>query len=152
MLNRFIAAICIACTLTACSSKSDTSNTSNTSGTTSTTSTTNTTSTTSTTTAQHAGDFTVATQFSPDPPKQGPETITVTVKDAGGNPVKSATVKIVTDMPSMTMSGPTLRASSNGDGTYSAQTNLNYATQWTFDVQIKSGAKTGHAVVKADVK
>ena len=155
MLNRFIAAICIACTLTACSSKTDTSNTSNTSGTTSTTSTTNTTSTngtTTATTAQHAGDFTVATQFSPAPPRQGPETITVSVKDAGGNPVKGATVKIATDMPSMTMSGPTLSASGNGDGTYFAQTNLNYATQWTFDVQIRAGAKTGHTVVKADVK
>lgn len=134
MPHRILVAVALASALAACSSKGDTS------------------STTTTTRSQQAGDFTIATHFSPDPPKRGPATITVDVKDAGGAPVKGATVKIVTNMPAMSMSGPTLVASDNGDGTYSAQTNLNYATPWTFDVQVKSGAKTAHASVKADIK
>jgi len=103
-------------------------------------------------TAQRAGDFTVTTQFSPTPPKQGPETITVSVKDAGAAPVAGATVKIATKMPSMSMRGPTLTAMDNGDGTYSAQTNLNYATQWTFDVAVSANGKNGTAHVTQNVK
>ncbi len=50
------------------------------------------------------------------------------------------------------MTGPTLTAADNGDGTYSAQTNVNYATQWGFDIRAKAGTKTGKLSVKADVK
>lgn len=106
----------------------------------------------STASAQTAGDFTVATQFAPDPPKQGPETITVTVKDAGGNLVKGATVSIVTDMPSMSMAGPKLALTDNGDGTYAAQTNLNYGTTWTFAISVAAGGKTGTAHLTEEVK
>ena len=134
MFRRLLVSLVLVATVTACASKSETS------------------SSTTTTQAQTAGPFSVATQFSTDPPKQGPETITVTVKDASGNPVKGATVKIVTKMPSMSMSGPTLAATDNGDGTYAAQTNLNYATQWTFDVSVSAGGKSGIAHVTQDVK
>ena len=133
MTNRFIIALGVAFALAACSSKGETTST-------------------TTTTAQKAGDFMISTQFSPDPPKQGAETITIGLKDASGNPVKGATVTVATTMPSMSMSGPTLTAADNGDGTYSTQTNLNYATPWTFDIRAKAGAKTGHLSVKADVK
>lgn len=105
-----------------------------------------------TATAQHAGAFTVALQFSPAPPKQGPETITVSIKDANANPVKGAMVKIATKMPSMSMHGPTLTATDDGDGTYSAQTNLNYATQWTFDVAVSANGKNATAHITQDVK
>jgi nitrogen fixation protein FixH len=132
MAHRFLTALGLALTLASCSSKAD--------------------STSTTTAEQQAGDFTISTRFSPDPPKQGPETITIGLKDATGSPVKGATVTIVTTMPSMSMSGPTLTAADNNDGTYSAQTNLNYATPWTFDIRAKAGAKTGHVSVKADVK
>jgi nitrogen fixation protein FixH len=132
MAHRFLAALGLVLALAACSSKVDT---------------------TSTTTAeQKAGDFTISTKFSPDPPKQGPETITIGLKDASGSPVKGATVTIGTTMPSMSMSGPTLTAVDNADGTYSAQTNLNYATSWTFEIRAKAGPKTGHLSVKADIK
>jgi nitrogen fixation protein FixH len=132
--HRFIIALGVSVLLAACSSKAQT------------------TSTTSTATAQQAGDFTISTQFAPDPPKQGAETITIALKDAGGNAVKGATVTIATNMPSMSMSGPTLTATDNGDGTYSAQTNLNYATLWAFDIRAKAGTKTGKLIVKTDVK
>jgi hypothetical protein len=55
-------------------------------------------------------------------------------------------------MPAMSMAGPTLTATDNGDGTYAAQTNLNYATKWTFDVSVSAGGKSGTAHVTEDVK
>jgi len=134
MFRRLLVSFVLVATAAACAPKTDTS------------------SSTTTTQAQTAGAFSVATQFSPDPPKQGPETITVTVKDTSGNPVKGAAVKIVTKMPTMSMTGPKLVATDNGDGTYAAQTNLNYATQWTFDVSISAGGKTAVAHVTQDVK
>lgn len=133
MTHRLLIALTLAFTLAACSSKSETTST-------------------TAPTGQVAGDFTISTQFSPDPPQQGAETITIGLKDASGNPVKGAAVTVATNMPSMSMAGPTLTATDNGDGTYSAQTNLNYATPWTFDIRAKAGAKTGHISAKADVK
>lgn len=135
MFRRLFASAALVATLAACSSKGDTSS-----------------STTTASSAQTAGGFSVATQFSPDPPKQGPETITVTVKDASGNPVKGATVKIGSKMPTMSMDGPNLTATDNGDGTYAAQTNLNYATQWVFDVSVSAAGKNGTVHVTQDVK
>jgi len=134
MFRRLILPILIIATLAACTSKSDTS------------------SSATTTPAQTAGGFSVATQFSPDPPKQGPETITVTVKDASGNPVKGAIVKIASTMPSMSMTGPTLTGTDNGDGTYASQTNLNYATQWVFNIAVSANGKHGTVHVTQDVK
>jgi hypothetical protein len=96
--------------------------------------------------------LTVSTSFDPKPPHQGSETITVTVKDMMGKPVKGAKVKIATNMPMMSMAGPKLTAQDNGDGTYSAQTNLNYATTWTFAVTAAAQGKTGKATTKVDIK
>jgi len=133
MLRRLLVPIALIATLAACSSKSETS-------------------ATTTAQAQNAGGFSVATAFSPDPPKQGPETITVNVKDASGNPVKGATVKIASNMPNMSMSGPTLTATDNGDGTYPTQTNLNYTTKWVFDITVAAAGKNGTVHVTQDVK
>jgi len=132
--HRFIVALGFALALAACTSKTDTTSSSSTSSTT------------------QSNGYSIAMQFAPDPPKQGPETITLTVKDAGGNPVKGASVKIVTKMPAMSMDGPTLTASDNGDGSYAAQTNLNYGTQWTFDVTVSANGKTGKTHLTQDVK
>jgi hypothetical protein len=96
--------------------------------------------------------FIVSTSFSPAPPHQGPETITVTVKDADGKLVKGAKVKIASNMPSMSMAGPKLTAQDNGDGTYSAQTNLNYATTWSFAVTASAQGKTATSTTKVDIK
>ncbi|GAC1431885.1 MAG: hypothetical protein NVSMB5_25890 [Candidatus Velthaea sp.] len=129
---RTLSILGVVLSLAACSAKTDTSAT--------------------TTQGQTAGDFSVATTFSPDPPKQGSETITVTVKDSAGNPVKGGTVKISSNMPAMSMAGPNLVATDNGDGTYSAQTNLNYATQWKFDIAVAADGKSGVAHVTEDIK
>ena len=98
------------------------------------------------------GDLTVTTAFNPDPPKQGSEALTVTVKDASGAPVKGAVVKITTTMPTMSMSGPSTTATDNGDGTYSATLSLQYATSWHFMVVASDNGKTVRSEVIQEVK
>jgi len=95
----------------------------------------------------------VTAAFEPAPPKQGPETIVVTVKEATGKPVKGAKVTMSSNMPTMSMSGPTLKAKDNGDGTYTASTKINFATKWTFDVTASApGSQKGSTQLAADVK
>lgn len=103
-------------------------------------------------TAKGGGGLSVSATFDPNPPQKGPETITVVVKSAAGKPVKGAMVKIATNMPSMAMAGPTLRARDNGDGTYAAQTNLNYSTKWTFAITATAPGKSGSAMAQAEIK
>jgi len=74
------------------------------------------------------------------------------VKDAAGKPVKGAVVKVASNMPSMSMSGPTLTARAAGNGTYVAKANLNFATAWTFDISASASGKTGKTQLSADVK
>lgn len=97
-------------------------------------------------------DIAITTAFTPDPPQKGRETLRVTLKDGSGAPVKGATVKIDTTMPSMSMKGPSVAARDNGDGTYTAQLTLQYATDWQFAVSAKAAGKKGVAQVTADVK
>lgn len=133
MSKLIVPAIALAVTLTACSNKGSDSSSAGSSA--------------------SGGDLKVSTVFSPDPPRQGPEAITVTVKDANGNPVRGASVAITTNMPDMAMKGPKITAQDNGDGTYSGRATLNYATVWTFDVKATSGdGKTGSAIAKVVVK
>lgn len=94
----------------------------------------------------------IVTAFTPNPPKKGTDTLTVTLKDGSGAPVKGATVKIDTAMPSMSMSGPSVSAKDNGDGTYAARLSLQYATGWRFAISAKAAGKTGTAQVTTDVK
>lgn len=96
--------------------------------------------------------FTIATSFSPDPPKQGTEKLTVTVTDASGKPVKGASVSIASSMPSMSMAGPRVAAIDNHDGTYSATMPLKFATRWTFMITMSQNGKTGRATVSKDVR
>jgi nitrogen fixation protein FixH len=96
--------------------------------------------------------LTVSASLKPTPPKQGPAVITVTVKDHAGMPVKGAKVKIASNMPSMSMTGPAVVAHETAPGTYSAKENLNFATMWTFDVTASAAGKSGKAHVTAEVK
>jgi len=50
------------------------------------------------------------------------------------------------------MSGPSVTAKDNGDGTYTAHVTLQYATNWQFAVSARAGGKKGVAQVTADVK
>jgi nitrogen fixation protein FixH len=94
----------------------------------------------------------VAAVFQPNPPKQGTETILVTVKDAAGKPVKGAVVTVGSNMPTMSMSGPTAKARDNGNGTYTAKTEVNFATKWTFDVEVAAKGRKARTQLSADVK
>ncbi len=96
--------------------------------------------------------LTVAATFQPNPPKQGMETIVVTVKDGSGKRVKGAVVTIGSNMPTMSMSGPTSKARDNGNGTYTAKTNVNFATKWTFDVVAATKGQKAHTQLSADIK
>lgn len=97
-------------------------------------------------------DIAIVTAFAPDPPQKGIETVTVTLKDGTGAAVEGATVKIGTTMPLMSMNGPSVSAHDNGDGTYSARLNLQYATSWNFAISAKEDGKIGISQVKEDVK
>ena len=99
-----------------------------------------------------SSDIAISTAFSPSPPKQGSEAIVVTLKDSAAKPVTGALVKITSSMPSMSMAGPSVDAKDNGDGTYTANIVLQYATSWTFDVSATANGKTTSAEVKQDVK
>ncbi|MDQ6932457.1 MAG: FixH family protein [Candidatus Eremiobacteraeota bacterium] len=97
-------------------------------------------------------DLGITTAFIPNPPQKGPETMTITLKDRTGALVRGAVVKVQTTMPSMSMSGPSSVAHDNGDGTYSARFNLQYATGWQFAISAKAKSKNGRTEVRADVK
>ena len=102
--------------------------------------------------ASSSGDYSMTMTFDPSPPKQGSETISISVKDASGIAVKGAAVKATTTMPAMSMSGPALVFQDNGDGTYTAVTNMNYQTKWVLDVIATAVGKSGTAEFDQDVK
>jgi YtkA-like len=101
---------------------------------------------------QSSGDYTIGLALRPSPPVQGNTTIVVTVKDASGNAVSGAAVKIATTMPEMSMRGPTLSAQDNADGSYSALTNLNYATKWVFNISVTNDGKRAMGLASVHVK
>ena len=102
--------------------------------------------------ASSSGAYAMTMSFDPSPPKQGNETISISVRDASSNAVKGAVVKATTNMPAMSMSGPALTFQDNGDGTYSAVTNMNYRTKWVLDVKATASGKSGTAEFRQDVK
>ncbi len=97
------------------------------------------------------GTLEVTAAFTPEPPVQGVETITVTVKDASGAAVHGAHVKIATNMPAMSMKGPDLIAKDNGDGTYTTSAKLNYNTKWSFAIATDANGQHATTIVDKDV-
>jgi len=83
--------------------------------------------------------FRINVAFNPNPPRQGNETITVTLQDANHKAIKNAHVTIATSMPAMSMGGPTVNATPSRAGVYVANLNLNFVTRWKFDVIAKAG-------------
>jgi len=102
--------------------------------------------------ASSSGELSMTLSFEPAPPKQGSETLTITLTDAHGKPVKGAAVTIDTKMPDMHMSGPSLQLQDNGDGTYSAVSNLTYQTKWVFKARANRQGKRGSAEFVEEVK
>ena len=93
----------------------------------------------------------ISVAFNPNPPRQGTQTLTVRLTDAGA-PVKGAKVAVTTLMPAMGMSGPSATASDNGDGTYTAHVSLQYAGRWRFDIAASIDGKTTHLQITRDVR
>lgn len=90
--------------------------------------------------------------FSPNPPRQGTETVTIALSDGAHRPVNGAHVSIATNMPSMSMSGPTVVAASKGNGRYVASMKIAFATRWAFNVVAKTNGKTVSRTITQDVK
>ncbi len=98
------------------------------------------------------GPLSVVLSFAPNPPVKGLDTLTVTVRDANGNPVVGAAVRIKTTMPMMSMSGPTFMPKDKGAGGYAVRGNLQYATTWVFEVTATANDATGTARITQNVK
>lgn len=72
---------------------------------------------------------------------------------AGGILVSFALVVVIPVVAWYIVRALRVSAQDNGDGTYSARTNLNYATTWMFDVKATTGdGKTGSLRTKVVVK
>lgn len=94
----------------------------------------------------------MAVHFSPNPPRQGAETITVMLTNSAHKPVSGARVSIETSMPSMSMSGPTVVAAGKGNGRYTASMKIAFATRWAFTIVAKSNGHTVTQSITQDVK
>lgn len=94
----------------------------------------------------------MAVSFSPNPPRQGTETVTVRLTDGAHKPVNAAHVSVATSMPTMSMTGPTVLAASKGNGRYVAAIKIGFATRWAFTVTAKSKGKTATHTITQDVK
>lgn len=94
----------------------------------------------------------MAVTFSPNPPRQGTETVIVTLTDGAHKPITGAHVSIATSMPSMSMTGPTVVAASKGNGRYVASVKIAFATRWAFTATAKSSGKTVSRTLTQDVK
>ena len=89
--------------------------------------------------------------FSPNPPRQGTESVTIGLTDGVHKPVSGAHVTIATNMPSMSMSGPTVIAASKGNGHYAASLKIAFATRWVFTIVAKSNGKTVTRTITQDI-
>lgn len=86
--------------------------------------------------------FSMNVAFNPNPPRQGNETIIVTLRDANHKAITNAVVTIATSMPAMSMGGPTIKATPSHAGVYVAKLNVNFVTRWKFDVIAKAGKQS----------
>ena len=94
----------------------------------------------------------LAVSFSPNPPRQGMEIVTVLVTDGTHKPVNGAHVSVASRMPTMSMTGPTVAASPKGNGRYVATLKIAFATRWAFTATAKSNGKTVSRTITQEVK
>lgn len=94
----------------------------------------------------------MAVSLSPNPPRQGTETVTVTLTDGAHKPVNGAHVSVAASMPTMSMAGPTVVAAPKGNGRYVAALKIAFSTRWVFMVTAKGNDKTISRTITQDVK
>lgn len=90
--------------------------------------------------------------FAPNPPRQGTETIVVQLRNGSQKPIDNAKVLIASSMPSMSMTGPSVQAQSEGHGRYVASVKLNCATRWAFTVSAQAKGTSATRTLVEDVK
>lgn len=67
---------------------------------------------------------------------RGPNAVAIGVRDAGGQPVDGARVRIAPGMTSMVMMAPAVNAVAQGDGRYLAHPVFGMAGAWRLDVTL----------------
>lgn len=94
----------------------------------------------------------MAVSLSPNPPRQGTDTVIVTLTDVANKPVTGAHASIATSMPTMSMRGPMVVAEPRGNGRYVASLKIAFATRWAFTATAKSNGTTVSRTITQDVK
>jgi YtkA-like protein len=96
--------------------------------------------------AVSTGVVNVQFQSQPDPPRSGPNTIEVTVRQPDGSPVTDASVTAVFSMPPMpAMNMPAMRSEAPlthaGNGVYRGTGQLSMSGTWNVAVRVSRGAE-----------
>lgn len=94
----------------------------------------------------------VAVMFSPNPPRQGIETVTVVLTDEAHKAVSGAHVVVATSMPTMSMTGPSVVAAPKGKGRYVVSLRIAFSTRWAFTVTARSNGRIVSRTVTRDIK
>ena len=99
-----------------------------------------------------AGEFDVVVTIDKNPPVTGDNGVTVSVKDAGGKPVKDAKVIVDYSMPAMPgMPAMSYKGDAELKGTaYKVKMNLSMAGSWNITIQITQGDKVRRAKFNVD--
>jgi Cu(I)/Ag(I) efflux system membrane fusion protein len=104
--------------------------------------------------ATRAGAFTVEAALDPDPPRQEGNALRVTVKDAQGKPVESATVGFEYLMPAMgamaEMRGKG-EVSAKGSGRYEVKFDVPMTGAWNLTLTIEAGGQRASAEYRMTV-
>ena len=84
-----------------------------------------------------SGGITARRSLSPEPaPVMKPLRLSVTLADAGGQPIVDRAVSFDLSMPAMTMAPNRPQVTAAGDGVYEATTLLSMAGEWRLTVEI----------------
>jgi hypothetical protein len=101
-----------------------------------------------------AGQYDVTVTFDRDPPVAGDNAVAILVKDASGNTVKDAKVKVEYSMPAM-MGMPAMNykseATLQGDE-YKTSMGLSMSGSWNIAVKIRKAGKTSTLKFTVDTK
>lgn len=91
-----------------------------------------------------AGEYTVVASIDRNPPVVGDNIISIVIRDAAGNAVTDAKVKVEYSMPAMPgMPGMNYKADAPLSGSaYNAKINLSMAGSWNSSVKVSRGGKS----------
>ena len=101
-----------------------------------------------------ADDYTVKIEIDKNPPIQGNNNVTITIKDASGKNVTDAKVKVEYSMPAMPgMPAMNYKAKTAAAGSkYKSSLEFSMAGPWAVNVKVTKAAKTQSAKLTVDVR